>query len=107
MNLCNLLLILYMGKGIINSFYLLSACRNHDKGFIAFFQQLYEVSIVTINLSFTIVQMMKLEEARSLARDHTDISWQRLGLTLSSPAGGGHSNPLQYSCLENPMDRRA
>ena len=24
----------------------------------------------------------------------------------SSPAGG-HSNPLQYSCLENPMDRGA
>ena len=22
-------------------------------------------------------------------------------------SGGGHSNPLQYSCLENPMDRRA
>ena len=21
--------------------------------------------------------------------------------------GGGYSNPLQYSCLENPMDRRA
>jgi len=21
--------------------------------------------------------------------------------------GGGHSNPIQYSCLENPMDRRA
>ena len=21
--------------------------------------------------------------------------------------GGGHSNPLQYSCSENPMDRRA
>ena len=21
--------------------------------------------------------------------------------------GGGHGNPLQYSCLENPMDRRA
>ena len=20
--------------------------------------------------------------------------------------GGGHSNPLQYSCLENPTDRR-
>ena len=30
-----------------------------------------------------------------------------LGLTLGlerSP-GGGHGNPLQYSCLENPMDR--
>ena len=23
------------------------------------------------------------------------------------PPGGGHSNPLQYSCLENPMYRRA
>ena len=23
------------------------------------------------------------------------------------PPGGGHSNPLQYSCLENPMDRGA
>ena len=22
-----------------------------------------------------------------------------------SPGGGGHSNPLQYSCLENSMDR--
>ena len=21
--------------------------------------------------------------------------------------GGGHDNPLQYSCLENPMDSRA
>ena len=23
----------------------------------------------------------------------------------SSHKGGGHGNPLQYSCLENPMDR--
>ena len=28
------------------------------------------------------------------------------GLERSSP-GGGHGNPLQYSCLENPMDREA
>ena len=26
---------------------------------------------------------------------------------LGTSAGGGHSNPLQYSCLENPMDRGA
>ena len=26
---------------------------------------------------------------------------------LVSISGEGHSNPLQYSCLENPMDRRA
>ena len=24
-----------------------------------------------------------------------------------SPGGGGHGNPLQYPCLENPMDRGA
>ena len=23
------------------------------------------------------------------------------------PPGGGNGNPLQYSCLENPMDRQA
>ena len=26
---------------------------------------------------------------------------------LGSPPGGGKSNPLQYSCLGNPMDSRA
>ena len=24
---------------------------------------------------------------------------------LGKSSGGGHSNPLQYSCLENPTDR--
>ena len=26
---------------------------------------------------------------------------------LGVSPGGGHGNPLQYSCLENPMDRGA
>ena len=26
---------------------------------------------------------------------------------LGRSPGGGHGNPLQYSCLENPMDRKA
>ena len=26
---------------------------------------------------------------------------------LGSSPGEGHGNPLQYSCLENPMDRGA
>ena len=26
---------------------------------------------------------------------------------LGRSSGGGHGNPLQYSCLENPMDREA
>ena len=28
-------------------------------------------------------------------------------LGLGKFPGGGHGNPLQYSCLENPMDRGA
>ena len=33
-------------------------------------------------------------------RDSSSIPWSgRL-------PGGGHSNPLRYSCLEDPMDRR-
>ena len=34
-----------------------------------------------------------------------EIRIQSLGLGISP--GGGHGNPLQYSCLENPMDRGA
>ena len=26
---------------------------------------------------------------------------------LGKSPGGGHGNPLQYSCLENPMDKEA
>ena len=38
------------------------------------------------------------------AEDLKDVGWiPRLG---RSP-GGGHDNPLQYFCLENPMDRGA
>ena len=28
-------------------------------------------------------------------------------LVLGKSPGGGNGNPLQYSCLENPKDRRA
>ena len=32
--------------------------------------------------------------------------WGSFSESERSP-GGGHGNPLQYSCLENPMDREA
>ena len=34
---------------------------------------------------------------------------ENLGLIrgLGRSPGGGHGNPFQYSCLENPMDRAA
>ena len=37
------------------------------------------------------------------AGDITEV--QSLG--LEDPPGGGHGNPIQYSCLENLMDRGA
>ena len=42
---------------------------------------------------------------KNLSANVRDI--KRHGLTpgLGRSAGGGHGNPLQYSCLENPMDR--
>ena len=36
------------------------------------------------------------------------IIWMLVGkCNFLGPIGGGHGNPLQYSCLENPMDRGA
>ena len=41
------------------------------------------------------------KESACNAGDLDSISgWER-------PPGGGHGNPLQYSCLESPVDRRA
>ena len=34
-----------------------------------------------------------------------DIKDSNLVLGWGRFPGGGHGNPLQYSCLENPMDR--
>ena len=38
------------------------------------------------------------------AGDRREASWIS---GLGRPSRGGHGNPLQYSCLENPMDPRA
>ena len=35
-----------------------------------------------------------------------DVRDMGLNPWLGRPLGGGHGNPFQYSCLENPMDRR-
>ena len=36
-----------------------------------------------------------------------EIQMQVRFLCQEDPLGGGHGNPLQYPCLENPMDRGA
>jgi len=40
-------------------------------------------------------------------RDAGSDPWVRKIPGSGRSPGGGHGNPLQYSCLENPMDRGA
>ena len=44
------------------------------------------------------------KEPACQSEDIRDVGW--IPWSGGSP-GGGRANPLQYSCLENPMDRRA
>ena len=44
---------------------------------------------------------------KSLPINAGDIRDAGLILGLGRSPEGGHGNPLQYSCLENPMDRGA
>ena len=52
--------------------------------------------------SFPVALVVKNPSAN--ASDLRDVS---LILGSGRFPGGGHGNPLQYSCLENPMDRGA
>ena len=58
------------------------------------------------------VSIMKKQELPSGARvknplvNAGDVRDTGLIPELGRSLGGGHGNPLQYSCLENPMDRR-
>ena len=44
---------------------------------------------------------------KNLLANVGDVRDEGLILGLGSSPGGGHGNPLQYSCLEHPMDRGA
>ena len=46
--------------------------------------------------------------AGSQSKESTcEVEWTGLHLASGRSPGEGNGNPLQYSCLENPMDRRA
>ena len=44
---------------------------------------------------------------KSLPADAGEVRDAGSNPGLGRSPGGGHGNPLQYSCLENPMDRGA
>ena len=60
------------------------------------------VSISTIQLFSTAENPAVVKNMPAIAGDVRDV-----GSIPGSgrPPGGGNDNPLQYSCLENPMDR--
>ena len=83
---------------------------NEDKGYITIWQKLYfkncnKVSYFYYNVLLWIWTSKVVLEVKNRpvnAGDRRDVgSIHGLG---RSP-GGGNGNPLQYSCLENPMDR--
>ena len=46
-------------------------------------------------------------EVKNLAANAEDVRDMGSAPRLVRSPGGGHGNPLQYACLENPMDREA
>ena len=42
---------------------------------------------------------------KNMSADAGDLMDSDLIPGLGRSPGGGHGNPLQYPCLENPMDR--
>ena len=57
---------------------------------------------VTPSLGFRVALVVK-----NLPANAGDIRDTRSVPGSGRSPGGGHGNPLQYSCLENPMDRGA
>ena len=65
---------------------------------IALIMQLYCLILWHIGLP----RWLTCKESTCNAGDAEDVG---LNLGLGRSPGGGHGNSLQYSCLENPMDR--
>ena len=65
----------------------------------------HDKCIIIINRAFLVVQLVKMPPAKQ----KTACSAGDLGLIygLRRSPGEGNGNPLQYSCLENPVDRGA
>ena len=57
------------------------------------------MSVILYNTSQVVLVVKNLPVS---AGDVRDTGWFP---GLGKSPGGGHGNPLQFSCLENPMDR--
>ena len=83
------------------------------------------ILVILINLPQTLCCSRSNQELKNLENFLKNVFWIRIGQLsfrkglfcnvgdlclipgLGRSPGGGHGNPLQYSCLENPIDRGA
>ena len=56
---------------------------------------------------FCLIHYYIPQQVRNLPVSAGDTGGTGLIPGMGRPPGGGHGNPLQYSCLENPVDRGA
>ena len=62
---------------------------------------------IFIDMCIIICRLPRWRSVKNLAANAGDIREAGLIPGLGRPHGGGHGNPLQCSCLENPTDRGA
>ena len=78
---------------------------------ICFSHHFLQISLVILYLTL-ICGLRALDFPGGTSSKEPACQWRRHKRQGSIPesgrsSGGGHGNPLQYSCLENPMDRGA
>ena len=64
--------------------------------------------IVAASVISHTVTVKQMQDMYQLICNHFTVMFKirsLLAMSLVGPPGEGNSNPLQYSCLENPMDR--
>ena len=84
----------------------------HDSKCLLSFPYLYSANTeINMLFNFLICSHILFTQASLVTQDGKESMCNAgdLGSVpgLGGSPGGGHGNPLQYSCLENPMDRRA
>ena len=77
---------------------------NKLQGYIGQHRKYSQYFIITIYGVWDSQMALVVKNPHANAGDSRDVS---LIPGLGRSPGGGNGNPLQYSCLENPMDRGA
>ena len=78
-----------------------------DVGYVNILTMPYKINTTTNTFTFTSGAPQVVLVVKNPPADAGEL--RDMGSTPGSgrSSGGGHGNPLQYSCLENPMDREA